>query len=141
MPRLFRLEVHTPYRLFFSGMVRTVVTTIADGEIGILAGHTPVIAPLRTGALRILREDGVWVEAAVSPGMVVVSDSGTTVLSGAAEWPAEIDRERALAARARAEERLAGDAFTFEKEVAKSGYERARNRLAIKDRAKGEKIS
>jgi len=139
MSALFRLEVHTPYRLFFSGMVNALVADVADGQIGILAGHNPVIAPLKTGVLKILREDGVWVEAAVSLGMLVVSADKTTILSGAAEWPQEIDRERALAARTRAEERLGGEAFQFEKEVARAGLARAANRLAVKERSTGEK--
>ena len=135
MAALFRMEVHTPYRLFFAGSVETVVAELADGEIGILAGHSPFLAPLKTCALRVLKEDGIWAEAAVSAGVVAVDEDGVTVLSDAAEWPEEIDRERALEAERRAKETLGQDPFTFEKAQAQEALRRALNRLAVKERA------
>ncbi len=135
MNRLFKLEVHTPYRLFFSGMVEAFTATLPDGEIGVRAGRTPFTAPLETCALKIQGEDGVWKEAAVSTGLVEMTREGAVILASSAEWPEEIDRERAEDAKRRAEERLAETMLKFEASRAKSSYARATNRLGVLSRA------
>ncbi len=135
MARLFKLEVHTPHRLFFSGRVEAFTARLADGEIGVYAGRSPFTAPLQTSALRIKGEDGVWKEAAVTTGIVEMTAEGAVVLASAAEWPEEIDRERAEEAKKRAEERLAETMLKFEAVRARSSYDRAVNRLAVLERA------
>lgn len=135
MARLFKLEIHTPHRLFFSGDVECFIATLADGEIGVYAGRSPFTAPLMTCGLRIKGEDGVWKEAAVTTGIVEVTRAGAIVLASSAEWPEEIDRERAEEAIKRAEERLDETHLKFETVRAQSSYERATNRLSVLDRA------
>jgi F-type H+-transporting ATPase subunit epsilon len=137
MAALFNLEIHTPYRLFFSGQVEALVADIADGQIGVQAGRSPFIAPLRTGSIRILGKDQVWKEAAVSEGVLEVSPELVTVVSGAAEWPEEIDRTRAMEAKRRAQERLNEDMLAFEAARARASLARADNRLIVKDRTQG----
>ncbi|MFA6507880.1 MAG: ATP synthase F1 subunit epsilon [Treponemataceae bacterium] len=129
MARLFSLQVHTPYRLFFSGQVEAFVADIADGQIGVRAGRSPFTAPLKTCILRILDADGVWKIAAVTEGVIEVTFDGAVVLSGAAEWPQEIDRLRAEDALKRAEERLGASMLKFEASRARSSLLRAQNRL------------
>jgi F-type H+-transporting ATPase subunit epsilon len=135
MARLFKLEVHTPHRLFFSGEVECFTATLADGEIGVYAGRSPFTAPLKTCGLKIKGSDGVWKEAAVTTGIVEVTRSGAIVLASSAEWPEEIDRERTEDAKKRAEERLEETMLKFEADRARSSFERASNRLAVLDRA------
>ena len=134
MPRLFKLEVHTPYRLFFSADVEALTADIADGQIGVLAGRAPFIAPLVTGVLRIRGEDQVWKEAAVSEGVLEVTADGATILAGAAEWPTEINRDRAEEAKLRAQEQLSAGMLAFESARARASLARAENRIKVKER-------
>jgi F-type H+-transporting ATPase subunit epsilon len=130
---LFNLEIHTPYRLFFIDKVEAITLTLEDGEAGIYANHSFMIAPIRTGILRIKDKDGLWKNAFTTEGILEVSGHRTVLLVDAAEWPDEIDRDRALAARKRAEEELKGGVIRFEAENARLDLKRAETRLKVYD--------
>ena len=72
---------------------------------GILPGHIPTVAPLKIAAVR-LKKDGQTELVAVSGGIVEVRPDHVTILAQTAETSEQIDKERALAAKRRAEERL-----------------------------------
>jgi len=101
----FYLEVVTPERKFFEGQAEMIIVHTPDGEIGILKDHEPAVVAVESGAIRIL-VDGVWKEAAITPGFMEVTSEKTILLVDTAEWPEEIDINRAKAAKERAEERL-----------------------------------
>lgn len=74
------LEVHvvTPDREAWSGEATMVVARGVAGEVGILAGHAPLLVRLANGPLRIERE-GRFEELAVEGGFLhVTSEGGTT---------------------------------------------------------------
>ncbi|MDR1178090.1 MAG: ATP synthase F1 subunit epsilon [Spirochaetaceae bacterium] len=127
----FILEVHTPTRLFFSGLVEAVVTTLMDGEVGVYANHSPFTAPVVTGILRIKDEKGLWKEAFITDGILEVKRSRTVLLTEHAEWPGEIDVARAEEAMRNALAVLEAGAFRFETESARAKLKRARTRLTI----------
>ena len=126
---LFPFEVHTPYRLFFSGSVEAIVLTLMDGEAGIYANHTPITAPVVPCLLKIKDKDGHWQCAFTAEGILEVKQHKTILISDAAEWPSEIDLERAMNAKKRAEETIAGGTFKFETESASSSLRRANMRI------------
>lgn len=105
MGSTFYLEVVTPERMFFSGDVEMVVLKTPDGEIGILANHEPVVAAVSVGPLRI-KKDGEWLDAVINEGFMEVKQDKAIILADTAEWPHEIDKNRAEEARKRAEARL-----------------------------------
>jgi F-type H+-transporting ATPase subunit epsilon len=111
---LYNFEVHTPYRPFFSGWVEAVSLSLVDGEIGVYANHSPFTAPVAPGILRIRNKDGQWKSAFVSGGILEVKSHKTVLITDSAEWPEEIDRERAIAAAREAQESLESAAFKFE---------------------------
>jgi len=129
MPALFTFEVHTPYRPFFSGKVESISLTLVDGEIGVFAHHSPFTAPLRSCILRIKDEKGENRCAFVTEGILEVKDHKTVLMVDAAEWPQEIDRERALEAKKKAEASLESAVLKFETENAKAKLRRAELRL------------
>ena len=131
MAKLFNLEIHTPYRLFFTGQVEAILVTLVDGEIGIYASHSNMNAPIVTGILKVKDRNGVWKAAFTTEGLLEVMGTRTFLLVDAAEWPEEIDKERALEAKQRAEEQLAAGTFKFEMEDAKASLKRAETRLAV----------
>src|SRR5690625_6076635 len=76
-----------------------------DGELGILPGHIPLVAPLDIGAVRLKNGDEQEL-IAVNGGFLEVRPDKVTILAQSAEKPSEIDLERAERARERAEKRL-----------------------------------
>ena len=129
MPALFHFEIHTPYRLFFSGEVESISLTLLDGEKGILANHSAFTAPVKACILRIRDEQGLERPAFITDGIVEVTEVKTLLLIDAAEWPEEIDTERALAAKQKAEETLSLAMFKMETDSAKASLRRAEYRL------------
>ncbi|MDR2246113.1 MAG: ATP synthase F1 subunit epsilon [Treponema sp.] len=131
MAKLFKLEVHTPYRLFYADTVEALVVTLIDGEIGVYADHSFLTAPVVTGVLKIRDKEGRWKHAFTTGGILEVSGHRTVLLVDAAEWPEEIDRARAKAARERAEEQLKAAVFRFETDNARAMLKRAETRLKV----------
>lgn len=105
MPKTFNLTVLTPEREFYKGVAESLVVESIDGELCILAGHMPIVTALAIGELRIKTGEETMT-AFHSEGFLEVHSDSTVVLLQACEWPWEIDVNRAVEARARAENRL-----------------------------------
>jgi F-type H+-transporting ATPase subunit epsilon len=133
MPAFFPFEVHTPYRLFYSDSVEAIVLTLIDGEAAIYANHAPFTAPVAPCLLKIKDKDGKWKTAFSSEGILEVRQHKTYLISEAAEWPAEIDYERAKAARKRGEETIKEKLPRFEKESTAASLQRANMRIKARD--------
>ncbi len=101
-----QFDLVTPERTVISRPVDMVVTKSTVGELGILPGHAPLVASLAIDVLRI-KEGEKTHELAVHGGFLEVTPERVVVLAEAAEFPEEIDVDRALAAKERAERRLA----------------------------------
>lgn len=102
--RIFELEIITPDRVFYKDRVSMVVFNTTEGEIGIYPGHIPLTVILKPGVLTITGEEKK--EAALHTGFATILQDKVTIMAETVEWPDEIDRERAEAARERAENRL-----------------------------------
>lgn len=131
MASTFKLEIVTPERMFFSGDVESVVLKTLQGEIGILPGHIPLVAAVAVGPLRI-KKDGEWVEAVLTEGFMEIKQDKTIILTDTAEWPHEIDENRAEEARIRAEERLHQQISQMEYIRSQAALSRAMARLRVK---------
>ena len=130
MPVLYNFEVHTPYRPFFTGRVEAVTLTLMDGEIGVYAKHSPFASPVLSGILRI-KDEGGWRSAFITEGILEVKDHKTVLMVDAAEWPKEIDAERARAAKQKAEEAVKSATEKFDLDRAKASLRRAEYRLLV----------
>jgi F-type H+-transporting ATPase subunit epsilon len=98
-------ELVTPERIVYSDEeVEMVIAPGADGELGILPNHAPLLAALGIGELRV-RKGAEEESFAVHGGFVEILANRVIVMATLAEGAGEIDVERAEAARARAEER------------------------------------
>ncbi|MEY5145307.1 MAG: hypothetical protein RL745_676 [Actinomycetota bacterium] len=78
-------------RQVWSGAATSLVAATSEGEIGILPGHEPVLAVLRTGVVRIKPVEGAEVRVAVDGGFFSVDRNVVRVLSGDAKLASEID--------------------------------------------------
>lgn len=131
MAKKFNLMILTPEREFYNGPAEELVVESVDGQLAVLADHTPMVTVLGVGVLRIKKDD-VFLEAAHSEGFMEVRKDATVVLAQACEWPHEIDMGRAREAKERAERRM-GEQRTAES-IAKSrlALSRALTRIKIK---------
>lgn len=126
----FQLRIITPDRVFYEGEASMVEMNTTDGEIGVYKEHVPTTFILVPGVLTIHGEDGEKY-AALHSGFVEVLQGQVTVLAEAAEWPDEIDVERAERARARAEERLHDRADGINQMRAEAALRRALTRIEV----------
>lgn len=85
-----RLEIVTPEKKAFSDEIDSVVVPGAEGELGILKSHAPIVSNLKPGELRYLK-DGVETSLAVGTGIVEVSNDRISVLTDMALGAEEID--------------------------------------------------
>jgi len=113
----FPLRVVSVERSLFDGDVEFVIANGADGELGVLARHAPLMTILKPGPLRIQETIGGPEQLLfVGGGFLEVLPDRVTVLADVAEHADEISIERAEEARRRAQERLAGT-VTADEEV------------------------
>ncbi len=101
-----KLEIVTPRGAVFSGEVEEAHASGSEGDFGVLPGHAPLMTMLRVGAL-VARADGKPNYFFVGSGFAEVSWKGMIILADSAERAEDIDVARAMAAKQRAEERLA----------------------------------
>ncbi|MFZ3578578.1 F0F1 ATP synthase subunit epsilon [Virgibacillus sp. DJP39] len=100
------------------------------GELGILPGHIPLVAPLTISAVRLKRGNDVE-RIAVSGGFLEVRPDKVTILAQSAEKPSEIDVDRAQESKTRAESRLQTKQDNIDFQRAELALKRAMNRLDI----------
>ena len=132
------LEIITPERVVVSEEVDIVTAPGVEGEFGVLAHHAPMVAAIKIGPLRYrLGDSEEWI--AVSGGFCEVSQNKITFLVEAAERAYEIDVERALRAKERAEKRIQeyqAKIAEIDYARAKAALQRALTRLVVAERGK-----
>ena len=87
----------TPEELVFEGAVDSVTVPAADGEMGFLPRHAPIVGSLGFGELRVSSQDGGQQAFFVNGGFVQVVDGRVTVLAVEAQAVADLDTESARA--------------------------------------------
>lgn len=100
-----RCEIVSQDRMVFEGDADLVIVPGAEGEMGILPNHAPLLSTLKYGILRV-RYQGQEQVFTVAGGIVEVQPHLITVMADAAENVLEIDVGRAQEAKRRAEELL-----------------------------------
>jgi F-type H+-transporting ATPase subunit epsilon len=102
---LFTVEIITPDRVFFHGEATMIEFNTVEGEIGVLKDHIPLTTVIAPGIVTIT-EGEEKKKAAVHAGFAEILGDKVTLLAEIAEWPDEIDLDRARRAEDRAVERL-----------------------------------
>jgi F-type H+-transporting ATPase subunit epsilon len=133
MAQQIRLEVVTPDGAKVNEDVDIVNAPGLGGDFGILANHAPFLSTIKIGTLTY--ENGKERKSLmVSGGFCEVSNNKATFLVESAEFGDEIDVERAMRAKERAEKRLADDGRDiedFNRRRAEVALQRAVNRLKV----------
>ena len=134
---LFRLRVLASDVSFFDGLCRSVTVPCVDGELGILAHHSNLIAAVVPGELRFQPEEGAPRTAAVSSGLLKIEGGEMLLLVDTAERPEDIDANRAKRAADAAKEELLQKKSLQEYKSAQANLARALSRLRVKERWNG----
>lgn len=133
----FALEIVTPERSFFRGRVESITVKTLSGNMQILGKHIPIAAGLLPGVIKI-KQDGYSKFAVISGGFFEFVDNKAVLLADSAEWPEEIDVERAEEALDRAKKRLEASEDNIDKKRAKMAIMRAVERIKASE-IKGSK--
>jgi F-type H+-transporting ATPase subunit epsilon len=125
---MFTVRIVTPRGLYreFNTSILNVVST--EGQLGILRNHMPLVAILTISMLSTVEEDGRH-RYAISGGTLYFKDNVATIMTDAVERSDEIDIERALRAKQRAEERMKTVAEEQDLMRAQIALQRALNRI------------
>ncbi|MEJ2031601.1 MAG: F0F1 ATP synthase subunit epsilon [Deltaproteobacteria bacterium] len=137
MAEKLKLEIVTPKGAVLSDEVDIVTAPGFGGEFGVLANHAPMLSTIKIGSL-VYRKGDQEERLMVSGGFCEVSNNKLTFLVETAERGAEIDADRAMRAKERAEKRLAqvqSQAEKINRARAEAALQRAMARLKV---AKGE---
>ena len=128
----YPLRVVSVERSLFEGEVEFMIANGADGELGVLARHAPLMTILKPGPLRIQETYcGPDQVLFVGGGFLEVLPERVTVLADVAEHADEISIEAAEEARRRAQERLAGTVSAAEEIEFQNALAMAEARLRL----------
>ncbi|MGX1262548.1 F-type H+-transporting ATPase subunit epsilon [Rossellomorea marisflavi] len=131
--KTLKVNIVTPDGPVYDSEVDMVSTKAQSGELGILPGHIPMVAPLQIGAVR-LKKGGDTELVAVSGGFLEVRPEQVTILAQSAETAEAIDIERAKEAKGRAEGRIQGSRDDVDFRRAELSLKRAMNRINVSER-------
>lgn len=124
----FILNITASSGEFYQGSCESMVLPVKDGVYGVQAGHSPVLVAIHMGMLKFI-VDGETREILVGDGIAEVTPTFVLLLVDSAERPEDIDKNRAEAARIRAEERLQHKQSMHEYYQTKIALDRAMQRL------------
>lgn len=131
----FQIEILTPERKVLEATATQVVVQTICGSLGILARHTPLIAPLALASpIRVDLADKSGHRIAVSGGLIEVLPRRVSILATVAELDIEIDLARAEKAKERAERRLSERQSDTDFARAENALKKALVRLQIGNR-------
>ncbi|KAA0565922.1 F0F1 ATP synthase subunit epsilon [Bacillus sp. AFS015802] len=131
--KTLKVNIVTPDGPVYDSEVEMVSTKAQSGELGILPGHIPMVAPLQIGAVR-LKKGGNTELVAVSGGFLEVRPEQVTILAQSAETAEAIDVQRAKEAKGRAEDRMQAQRDDVDFRRAELALKRAMNRINVSER-------
>jgi F-type H+-transporting ATPase subunit epsilon len=120
----FHFDLVAPEKLLFAGEVAQVDLPGSEGDLGVLAGHAPLVTALRPGIIVVFREAGD-LRVVVNGGFAEVGPAGLTVLADMAVPLEEFDQGV-----------LAGEIKDTEEDVADATDGWRRDKLARLDQLK-----
>ncbi|ANU27483.1 F0F1 ATP synthase subunit epsilon [Planococcus versutus] len=124
------VNIVTPDGPVYDSEVSMVIAVTATGEMGILPGHIPTVAPLGIGAVRLKKENSTEL-VAVNGGFLEIRPEKVTILAQSAERATEIDLARAQESAKRAEELLQANKDEIDFKRAELALKRAMNRINV----------
>lgn len=117
-------QITTADGVVCDAMASYALIPLTDGDVGVLAGHAPMIGALNEGVVKYVSE-GADHFAAVSGGVLSVADNEVILLARTAERAETIDLARAQASERRARQRIESRAADIDLKRAELSLQRA----------------
>ena len=127
----FVVRIITPTRVFYEGTAEMIEFNTVEGEIGVYKNHIPLTTVIAPGIV-VITDGEEKRKAAVHSGFAEILGDKVTILAEVAEWPDEIDVDRAIAARDRAEKRLSEKADNIDIARAEIALRKSLVRIGIR---------
>ena len=132
-----KLEIITPDAKIFEGDVDMVQLPGAEGEMGVLPSHEPLVTELKAGELVITQKGQIQV-LAIGEGFAEITGTSVGVLTDGAVNEKDIDEKVAEAAVKRAEELLKSSTLQGDElEATQASLARSLVQIRIKRRRSG----
>jgi len=141
LPEAIQLVIVTPERQVLKETVSEVTMPGADGYLGVLPGHAPLITELGVGELTYRTTGGQSGLLAVIRGFAEVLPDRVSILAETAEFAEDIDLQRAQAALKRAQERIAKGGEDIDWDRATMSLQRALVRIQVVSKHQGVNIA
>lgn len=132
-------EIITPENIVFKDDIDSITLPTQEGEITILPGHIPLIAPTKPGEITVKKDNSVH-HMAVMNGFLETSDNNIRLMVESAELAENIDERRAEEAKKRAVEAKEKATTDIEMAEATAALERALARIKVAERKKRKHI-
>lgn len=129
----FTLKVLAAEKPFYEGECISLVIPTINGQHGIQANHSNIIAAIVPGMMKFTAPDGEVTIAAVSEGLVKVENNQVLLLVDTAERPEEIDINHAERSAAEAKEAMLQKKSIQDYHAAQAKMARAISRLKVKN--------
>lgn len=130
----YLLDIVTPEKKVFSEKVTFAIFPGAEGELGVLVDHAPLLSRLNAGEIRITRSGGVD-SLAISGGFLEVRKNEVSVIAETAEFANQIDIDRARSEKTAAEAELKQASTPADKKAAELRFKQASAFVAIAEKA------
>lgn len=128
---MIKLKIITPKGLYHECMAKSINTKSVEGEFTLLSNHIPLVAMLIPSKLAIEEETGTRVIYAIGGGLLQFANNEMRILADNIEGKEDIDLERAMEAKKRAEDRLKSHNGDLNIEKAELALKRAINRIDV----------
>lgn len=126
------LKIVTPDRDFYDDEIDMLIARSPLGQFAIMENHVPMVSTLDISYIKI-KKDGTERLATISGGYLTFKENQITVISDAAEWKEEIDRERALENKKEAERRIKEAKESSDHDRSELELKKQINRLNLSD--------
>lgn len=110
----FHLDIVSAEAEIFSGLVEKLFVTGVMGDLEVMHGHAPLLTVLKASPVWVVKQNGQEEVFYISGGMLEVQPEKTTILADTAVRARDVDESKALEAKKRAEEVLAGKSKDFD---------------------------
>lgn len=127
--RTFHLQIITQEKVAYEGDAESIILPTTEGEISVLPGHTPLVAIAREGEM-VIAQGGERTHLAVIGGVLRVTHDTVVLLTDSAERFDELDEQKALEAREKAQKMMQGK--LTEREIAEAASMLQKNLLHLK---------
>ena len=131
--KTFATQIISSDGMFYFGRLMNLIIPAVDGEMGVLPGHEEMIIALKEGIIRYQDSKEEWHSAAIGQGAIQFANNRCTIVVDTAERPEDIDENRAMDAKRRAEEKLQHRMSEREYKILQAALARALTRLKLKN--------